>query len=239
MARSRLILLTVALLTAFGSAALTFHAAREQHSPAAPPPPEGLIALENPLHLGDVPQDTLNGVFKLVNRAENPVKIVRIAMSCRCTEIDVPDKEIGPGETVSLSFKWDTTGVRGVKGSSFTVFYTEEDKEGVRVLPFNVMGNILPLFDVVPDSLEFTFGQQETKTVKIVPRKSGEAVLAERVTCSSAAFEAEKISDAEFAITFLPEKWIDVGLFPTLNIHTDYSGERALRIPVLVSFPNN
>ncbi|MDR2438667.1 MAG: hypothetical protein LBE12_04750 [Planctomycetaceae bacterium] len=87
------------------------------------------------------------------------------------------DKEIDPGETAKISFKWDTTGVRGVRGSDFTVFYTEEGREGLRSFPLSVRGNIIPLFDFIPEKLEFTVGKSETKTVKLVPRKEGQSVI--------------------------------------------------------------
>ena len=48
---SRLILLMVALLAGLGCVALLFQAVREQRNTVSPPPPAGLVALENPLDL--------------------------------------------------------------------------------------------------------------------------------------------------------------------------------------------
>jgi hypothetical protein len=183
MRNNHLFLLVFALIAGLSSFAMTFYAARENHKSSAPQPLEGLVALNDPLDLGDIPQDILDGTFELVNKSKKPVKIIRIAMSCRCTEMKATDNEIAHGETAKISFKWDTTGVRGVKGSSFTIFYTEEER-GMRSLPLSVRGNIIPLFDFIPEKLEFTIGKSETKTVKLVSRKEDQPVIIENCGCS-------------------------------------------------------
>jgi hypothetical protein len=169
-----------------------------------------LVALNDPLDLGDIPQDTLDGTFELINKSKKPVRMIQIVQSCRCTQIEALNKEIEPNETVKIAFKWDSSGVRGVKGSSFTVFYSEEGKVGLRSLTLYVKGNIIPLFDLVPEKLEFTVGKTETKNIKLVPHQAVNSdIVIEEVSNVLPAFHAEKISDREISVTFLPEEWID------------------------------
>jgi hypothetical protein len=236
MRNNRFFLLVFALVAGLSSLAMTFYAAWENHKNSALQPPDGLVALNDPLDLGDIPQDTLDGTFELINKSKKPVKIIRIAMSCRCTEMKATDNEIVPEKTAKISFKWDTTGVRGVKGSSFTIFYTEEGQEGMRSLPLSVHGNIMPLFDCIPEKLEFTVGKSETKTVKLAPKKEGQSVVIERCGCSVSAFNAQKISDSKITVAFSSNDWInDSQIFPYLSIYTNNPKERIVAIPISVS----
>jgi hypothetical protein len=83
--------------------ALTFHEARENRKSSVPPPPDGLAALNNLLDLGDVPQDILDGTFELTNQSKEPVRIVRIDLSCRnCIQVDATGNVIASGETVQI-----------------------------------------------------------------------------------------------------------------------------------------
>jgi hypothetical protein len=128
-----------------------------------------------------------------------------------------------------------TTGVRGVKGSSFTVFYSEEGWEGLRSFPLFVQGNIIPLYDLVPEKLEFTAGKAETKTVKLVPRKDGQSIILESCESSLSAFKTEKISDQELKVTFLPEKWIgDFGILSFISVNTNVENEKTTHFGVVV-----
>jgi hypothetical protein len=238
--RSRLILLTVALLAGLGSAVLTVQAVREQSAEAPPPtlPPEGLIAVENPLDFGDIPQDVVSGNFKLVNRTGKPVRIIQIVESCNCSEIVIPDRDIVPDETVSMPFKWNSSGVRGEKGSKFTVFYAEEERIGLRSLVLYVKGNVLPKFDLVPATLEFTDGEPETKTVTLVPRDKSSDITIEDVSDAMAAFRVEKLDDRTIAVTFKPDDWFPYpGDFPYIVVKTNYEGERQCDVPIRVREP--
>jgi hypothetical protein len=235
MRNNRLFLLVFALIAGLSSFAMTFYAAWENRSNSAPPPPDGLVALNDPLDLGDIPQDIIDGTFELVNHSKKPVKIVRIGHSCRCTQMEVTGNNIASGETVKIVFKWDTTGVRGVKGSSFTVLYSEEGREGLRSFPLSVQGNILPLFDLVPEKLEFTVRKTETKTIKLVPRKAGQSIILESCGSSLAAFKTEKVSDQELKVTFLPEKWIgDFGILSYISVNTNVENEKTTHFGVVV-----
>jgi hypothetical protein len=231
---SRWILLVVVLLTGLGSAVLTFLAVREQHTPA-PLLPDGLVAVESPLDLGNIPQGVSDGVFNLVNQGEKSVKIAHILMSCRCTEYGISSMEIAPGETVQLSFKWDTTGIRNLGGASFAVYYAEGDQAGLRSLVLYVKGNVLPKFDFVPEKLEFTEGKLETKTVTLVPREENSDIMVTAVSDALAAFRVEKLDNRRFAVTFLPEDWVDKpGQIPYIVVETNYERERQCRVLIYV-----
>ena len=222
-------------MTGLSSSTLIFQAVWERHSLIPPPPPEGLVAHENPLNLGDVPQDVLKGCFELVNQAKNPVRMIQIVPSCRCTAITVPSEEVVPGETVYIAFEWDTTGVRGVQGSRFTLFYSEEEHNGLRSLELYVKGNILPKFDFVPEKLEFTEGKTETKTIKLVPRDDHANIIIENVSYALAAFKVEKLADREIAVTFQPHEWIDdPARIQYVAVKTNYEREQQCAIFISV-----
>jgi hypothetical protein len=55
-----------------------------------------LVALNDPLDLGDIPQDIIDGTFELTNHSKKPVKMIQIVQSCRCTQIEAPNKAIEP-----------------------------------------------------------------------------------------------------------------------------------------------
>jgi hypothetical protein len=205
MRNNRLFLLVFALIAGLSSFAMTFYAARENRNNSAPPPPDGLIALNDPLDLGDVPQDIIDGTFELANKSKTSVRIVWIDHSCRCTEVEVPGKNITSGETVKISFKWDTTGVRGVRGSNFTFFY--ENQSRLHSLVVSVRGNILPQFDLQPESLEFIKDKSETKRVKLIPHNQDSNIIFEKIANALAAFQVEKLSDREIAITYIPKDY--------------------------------
>ncbi|MDR2440302.1 MAG: DUF1573 domain-containing protein [Planctomycetaceae bacterium] len=236
MRNNRFFLLVFALIAGLSSFAMTFYAARENHKSPTPQPPDGLVALNAPLDLGDIPQDILDGTFELINKSKKPVRMVQIVQSCRCTQIEAPNKEIEPNETVKIAFKWDSSGVRGVKGSRFTVFYSEEGRVGLRSLTLFVKGNIIPLFDLVPTKLEFTVGKAETKNIKLVPYQTSSDITIEEVSNVLPAFHAEKISDREISVTFLPEEWVDDSeKVPYIVLKTNSKKERHCDVFINVS----
>jgi hypothetical protein len=237
MRSNRFFLLVFALIAGLSSFAMTFYVARENHGNVAPPqPPVGLVALSDPLDLGDIPQDVIDGTFELTNKSEMLVRITQIIPTCRCTEIKVPNNKIASGETAKISFKWDSSGVRGVKGSSFTVFYSEEGRVELRSLTLYVKGNIIPLFDLVPEKLEFTVGKAETKNIKLVPHQTSLDIAIEEVSNILPAFHVEKISDREISVTFLPEEWVDDSeKVPYIVLKTDSKKERHCDVFINVS----
>ncbi|MDR2437876.1 MAG: hypothetical protein LBE12_00710 [Planctomycetaceae bacterium] len=77
MRNNRLFLLVFALIAGLSSFAITFYAAWENRKSSTPQPPDGLVALNDMLDLGDIPQDILDGTFELINKSKKPTKIVR------------------------------------------------------------------------------------------------------------------------------------------------------------------
>jgi hypothetical protein len=206
MRNKRLLLLVFALIAGLSSVAMTFYAARNNHESFASQPPDGLVAIDDSLDLGDIPQDILDGTFELVNKSKFPVQIVQIIPSCRCAEIKLPSNKIASGETTKISFKWDTTGVRGIKGSNFTFFY--ENQSRLHSLVVSVRGNILPMFDLQPESLEFIKDKSETKIVKLIPHNHDSNIIFENFANALAAFKIEKMSDREISVTYIPEEYV-------------------------------
>jgi hypothetical protein len=236
MRNNRFFLLVFALVAGLSSFAMTFYAARENHESSAPQPPDGLVALNDPLDLGDIPQDIFDGTFELVNKSKAPIQIVQIIPSCRCTEIKLPSNKIASGETTKISFKWDTTGVRGIKGSNFTFFY--ENQSRLHSLVVSVRGNILPQFDIQPESLEFIKDKSETKVIKLIPHNHDSNIIFESFANALAAFKVEKLSDREISVTYIPKEYVgnsdDV---PYIALTTNFEKERQCGVFVYVRDP--
>ena len=177
----------------------------------------------------------LDGRFELINQAKNPVRMIQIVPSCRCTEIIVPKEEIAPDETISIKFKWDSAGVRGVQGNRLTLFYSEEGRNGLRSLELYVKGNVLPAFDFVPERIEFSDGKMETKTIKLVPHDVDSDIIIEEAAYALAAFKVEKLGDREFTVTFFPGEWVnDSERPPSVAVKTNSERERHCAIPIFV-----
>ncbi len=83
----------------------------------------GLVPEKSQIDLGTVVQGVHRAETTVVNRSAVPIRVLRVASTCRCADVDVVPEEIAPGERASVCCHWNTTGVRGVRGSEFTLLY--------------------------------------------------------------------------------------------------------------------
>jgi hypothetical protein len=148
----------------------------------------------------------------------------------------LPSNKIAPGETTKISFKWDTTGVRGVKGSNFTFFY--ENQSRLHSLVVSIRGNVLPQFDLQPESLEFIKDQSETKIIKLIPRSHDSNIIFESFANALAAFKVEKLSDREISVTYIPKEYVgNLDDIPYIALTTNFEKERQCGVFVYVRDP--
>jgi hypothetical protein len=188
---------------------------------------EHLVVLNSPLDLGNVPQGVVTGEFRLVNHSKNSLRLVRCEMSCYCTKMEHGNRKIAADETFVLPFEWDTTGDHGVSGGEFTIFYNEKDSDDLKSLKLIVKADILPKFIIEPDSLTFSARQNETKSIKLIPRYHNIDVRIESITSNSDAFNVSKRSDYEAAITFISEKYDNTtNDVPRLTLTTNEEKDR-------------
>ncbi|MDR0608743.1 MAG: DUF1573 domain-containing protein [Planctomycetaceae bacterium] len=191
--------------------------------------PSGLVPVSNPIDFGKIEQGTVDGTFELVNRASDPTRIVQVDKSCRCTEVEISKFEIPSGESTKIRFRWDTSSGRGIRGSDFTIFYTVVGQEGIFQTHLDIRGDILPFFEIVPNSLIFDKDKAETKIIRLIPRKKD--VTIQNVNTTFPALKVEKTSLHEVSVSYYPEKFeADPYQHPYFTITTDCPTEPSYTI---------
>lgn len=204
------------------------------------PGQRGLEPIVSVFDFGEVNQSLVCGSLEVGNYSAEPVKIVAVGKSCRCTEVDLPRDKIQPGQKATIQCKWDTSGMRGSAKGDFTLFYSIGSKTDMYQCTVQFHANVIPLFDVVPDTLEFIEDKAETKTVQLIPRDRTNTIFIKSVESNMTALHTEKISDQMVDVTFMPEEWIDDRFVrPKIILRTNCFQEEIFVIPIQVKVHND
>ncbi len=105
--------------------------------------------------------------FELRNASEGKLFITRLATGCACVEVEAPDKELEPGETVTIQGVVTAALSRGSRRLDVTV--TTTDRSTPRVVS-SVRFAVPPILTATPPTIDFGFvraGSTVTKAVLI------------------------------------------------------------------------
>ena len=69
--------------------------------------------------------DVLKGNIKFVNRTEQPVQLMHVRTSCGCTVADYNRDPGPPGESASISYKWNTRGFKEHSSKTITLEFVQ------------------------------------------------------------------------------------------------------------------
>ncbi len=186
---------------------------------------------------GEVSQgETVPVEFRLTNHYPRSVEITDVSTSCACTDADLKQRKLTPGETAVLKANWRTGASRGARATGLIVAYKPAGKSPER-LSLRIQGDVIPDLQVSPERLEFKKGVGGSQTVAISPGRMADGA-ATKAWCTHKAFSASLESPTRIVVTFDPAKWTtdDDNLPPAgvgeLEIETTSPHQPVCRIPL-------
>ncbi len=190
--------------------------------------------------VGPVRQATESSVdYTICNRASVPIRIVDLVTSCACSGVELPRRKLAPGESVTLTWKFDTGAERGSLMIRGMIAYKKEGEEEPRVLRMSLEAQIDPDYAVEPERLQFGDGRPLVQRVSISPRHIPDLKI-ENATCTLRFFKArvlpKEVPDKqEIEVTFLRDGYYPDAGFPRLIVSTDSQRQPTLRVPLEVT----
>jgi len=109
--------------------------------------------------------------FSLENKGDTPLIIRRIQASCGCTTPGVSQLRIEPGEQADLPVKMDLKGRSGKQRQVITLHTNDPDR---RHFPLTMTGEVVPVIQITPRTLNLMHIDPENPKVGIVELKSTE-----------------------------------------------------------------
>ncbi|WP_460893004.1 DUF1573 domain-containing protein [Rufibacter soli] len=77
---------------------------------------------EQKFNFGDIkPGDVVTHTFKFTNNGTMPLVIANVKTTCGCTATDFPKAPVMPGETASITARFNSAGKRGQQNKVITV----------------------------------------------------------------------------------------------------------------------
>ncbi len=188
-----------------------------------------------------VKEDTLlQGSILFVNVGSEPVTIRNVRTSCGCTVAQASKKECASGDTMDISFSFNTRGFGGLVRKTISILFQEADYENAN---FVIQANVIQDVDITPKNFRFS-----------VDRSNSDSTITDRFTVHNywnqpiqiyGVYEENDIITATPASTVIQpgeEKQFTIQLhlsrieqrYITLTIDTDYIREPQTIIPVLI-----
>jgi hypothetical protein len=201
---------------------------------AVPKQPEGLYASPTAADLGELPQEKrLTTTFTIRNAFSEPVTIDEIVRTCGCTEFELKNHSLAPGEETSLNATISTGRARGrITAYLIVLFHLEKGERDSITLP--IMAHVVPEIDCQPPVLVFRANHGETKELRL-SSKPGHPFLAKRAYCYHPAFKAHLLEDRNtIEVTFDPSRCTSDVLDARILIDTSSATEPTIRIPLRV-----
>lgn len=90
--------------------------------------------------------------FKVENKGKNPLKLIVGAKTCKCTDINIIDREIAPGKSGEIELVWKTVAKAKQFLHSGSVYTNDPNN---RSLKFVVKGRVSREMAMLPGSFEF------------------------------------------------------------------------------------
>lgn len=186
--------------------------------------------------LGRVDEGQHRLEYQLHNTGDEPVHLSSVKRSCRCSEVEIRQRTIAPGEAIPVVCMWNTSGLRGPSGSEFTVLYSIADDPGIHFLSASLSGEVAP--NVLFDPAELTFHRSEgamDQAVQFFPKPGlGELGEIESAVCTGSAFEVRQTSSDAVNLAFTPERLRGARRNFALNVDFQlYEGTISVPVTVL------
>ncbi|MBX3354470.1 MAG: DUF1573 domain-containing protein [Phycisphaeraceae bacterium] len=140
--------------------------------PEPEPDEDGMIDAPPPLEVDPpvldfgfiAPRQQVTGKVKLWNRGRNPVRIIAVQPSCKCTTTnDVTDQDIAPGEFVELEAGLDAANSPQPRKAVIKILADKYQ----RVLEFDVRGEVAYPLRAQPGTFNIVRGQEQSGRVLI------------------------------------------------------------------------
>lgn len=201
------------------------------------PAPSGLV-VESPVHdFGIIPPGRVQHRFTLVNRSKYPVQLLHSVKSCGCTSVDMPAKQLAPGESAVAVCEFDSRGQRGPASASVTIVYRPLSPDKPReelALHCLLRATVDPVVDVEPTALQFDLSHP--KRAKLQVSSSEQDVRITRVLHNHYALSTQIGEDGRTVdVSFDPTRWLDGEGRVTIQLHTSYAAESVIDVPVRIS----
>ena len=193
--------------------------------------------------VGPIRQATKSSVdYTICNRASVPVRLVDLVTSCACSGVELSKRELAPGESVTLTWSFDTGAVRGSLVISGMIAYKREDEEQSRVLRIGLEAPIDPDYAVEPERLEFGDGRPLVQRVSVSPRHISDLRI-DKAACNLRFFKARVLPKdlpdrQDIEVTFQRDGYYPDAGFARLTVSTDSERQPTLSVPLDVAVEN-
>lgn len=197
-------------------------------------PGRGLEATPSVLDFGVVDQFTvLQARFVVVNHSRVPITLMKMTSGCGCAELRVDKWELPPGESATISAKWDINSARGEASNYISVSYVMQDAEQQIVL--ETKADVVPDMGYTPERLHFVRNTiPQSQQIAFLPRFPKEMRIV-KVSCTHKAFTARLQGERQARVTFRPLEWANEAngqLY--LIVETTNPRERIVYVPIRV-----
>jgi uncharacterized membrane protein len=118
----------------------------QPHPKKAEQQPGGLLMVEpSVVDFGEVSTEIVTGKVELVNNSTETVVLKYAVPSCAsCTEVELPQQEILPGQRIPLEFRSDMTSKSGNVNNTIMVMYEIKGKDYTSSLVIPIFAKVLP-----------------------------------------------------------------------------------------------
>lgn len=187
------------------AAVVAYHAA----SLDSPKPSVSLVCSPAVYDFGVVTRGELVGHFTFTNKADEPIQILHVLVSCTCQKVDVPRARLEPGESVQGNFRWDARSEQEESRSHFRVVYRVDTEKSMRYLKCVSRAKVLAPFEFQPREVTFSSVRKEVQTAVIhFWASEGSEFALEGAECRHPSLSARCIAEeSEVVVTFDPSRW--------------------------------
>lgn len=177
-----------------------------------------------------------NVQYTIRSRASVPVRIVQVLNSCSCAGVDLPRKELGPGESVVATLRFDSGQYRGSVDASAVLAYRKDGEERPRYLKIALLAEIDPDYAVVPERLQFGRGAPLVQRVTLSPRHISDLQI-KKAVCTLRFFSARVLptddpNQQHVEVAFLPDEYYPDAGIAELVVSTTSERQPTLRVPL-------
>ncbi len=188
-------------------------------------------------------QEEVETTFNLTNIGQKPLKVIRLASSCSCSQSTLDCSMIEPGKTATLDAKLHSGTQRGDKRYTIYVLFRIGDEELLRKVALDLTANVQSDYTVRPsERLVFSSRQNGARQLTIIGEKPAFRIddaytdqEAFKVTIGQKPRQSEGAArEYNLSVRFDPIAWDKDAPEATLTVVTTSKLQEKYLIPIAV-----
>lgn len=182
----------------------------------------------------------LKHIFKITNRGDGPLEILRVKPSCGCTIAGKYPKKLAPGETGEFPFSVSSTKLRGKFEKAITITSNDPSNPSLRL---RLRGEVKRYVNLVPASVHFgkLYGGEPRERVIKITNNTDTPLKLTMSTPLGKGFEAElteTIPGQTFELVVKARPPFKPGTFrKSLVLETNVENQKTIKVDIRGSVP--